>query len=247
MKETILRGAGVFALALLGGLAGAALFASSGLADRHTEAYLLENPEMLQRMAEGLQQRDAERRLAAAGDEWREPFPGAVLGNPQGSRTLFEFSDYNCTYCRLSADHVEQLVAKDPELRVVIKEWPIFEGSEGAARMALAAAKQGKFAAFHRALYEQEVADEAGVERAAEAAGLDLARARSDAQGQDVTMELMRNALLAEELGFTGTPAWITGNRILQGAQGTDALAQAIAEGESEDGGESAAGAGKAS
>ena len=230
MKDSIMRAVGVFALALLGGLLGAGLYSASGLAGRQTEAYLLDNPELLQRMAEGLQAREAERRLAAAGEEWREPFPGAVLGNPEGSRTLFEFSDYNCGYCRMSHGHVEQLVANDPELRVVIKEWPIFEGSESAARMALAAAKQGKFADFHRTLFEQEAADEAAVTRAAQSAGLDMARAKTDAQGQDVTTELMRNALLAEELGFTGTPAWITGDTIMQGAQGVDALREAIAK-----------------
>ena len=233
MKETILRGGGVFALAVLGGLLGAGLFTATGMgsgwADRQTEAFLLENPEMLQRMARELQARDAEQRLAAAGEEWREPFPGAVLGNPQGSRTLYEFSDYNCGYCRISSDHVEQLVANDPELRVVVKEWPIFEGSEASARMALAAAKQGKFAAFHHALYGQESASEEAVAIAAREAGLDMERARTDAQGQDVTTELMRNALLAEELGFTGTPAWITGNSIMQGAQGVEALGEAIA------------------
>ena len=130
----------------------------------------------------------------------------------------------------MSQAHVDELVASDPELRVVIKEWPIFEGSDASARMALAAAKQGKYAAFHRALFEAEVADEAAIARAGQAAGLDMDRAREDAASQDVTMELMRNSLLAEELGFTGTPAWITGNRILNGAQGTDALAKAIAD-----------------
>lgn len=234
MKESILRGPAVFALALLGGLVGAGLFTATGMgsrwADRQTEAFLLENPEMLQHMAQELQARDAQARLAAAGDEWREPFPGAVLGNPEGSRTLYEFSDYNCGYCRMSQAHVDELVASDPELRVVIKEWPIFEGSDVSARMALAAAKQGKYAAFHRALFEAEVADEAAIARAGQAAGLDMDRAREDAASQDVTMELLRNSLLAEELGFTGTPAWITGNRILNGAQGTDALAKAIAD-----------------
>ena len=166
--------------------------------------------------------------IDAASLRWRTPFPGAVLGNPEGTRTLFEFSDYNCGYCRLSHGHLEQLIAQDPQLRVVIKEWPIFEGSEAAARLALAAAKQGKFAAFHGALFEQETADADALARAGEAAGLDMERARADAEGQDVTMELMRNALLAEELGFTGTPAWITGNTILQGAQGVDALARAV-------------------
>jgi len=229
MKETILRGVGVFALALLGGLIGAGLFSVTGLADRQTEAYLLDNPELLPRMAQELQDREAQQRLKAAGDEWRQPFPGAVLGNPKGSHTLYEFSDYNCGYCRMSADHVEELVAKDPELRVVIKEWPIFEGSETSARMALAAAKQDKFAAFHRAMFDQETGDEAAIQRAAKAAGLDMEKARADAQGQDVSLELMRNGMLAEELGFTGTPAWITGDTILQGAQGVDALAKAIA------------------
>ena len=229
MKDTILRIVGVFALALLGGVLGAALYQATGLADRQTEAFLLDNPDMLPRMAQELQARDAQERLAQTGDEWRTAFPGAVIGNPKGSRTLYEFSDYNCGYCRMSADHVEELVAKDPELRVVIKEWPIFEGSETSARMALAAAKQDKFAAFHRAMFDQETGDEAAIQRAAKAAGLDMEKARADAQGQDVSLELMRNGMLAEELGFTGTPAWITGDTILQGAQGVDALAKAIA------------------
>ena len=228
MKNEILRFVGVLALAVLGGLGGAWLFGATGLGDRQTEAYLLDNPEILPRMAEELQARDAERRLAQAGDEWREPFPGAVLGNPKGSRTLFEFSDYNCGYCRMSLEHVRELIARDPELRVVIKEWPIFEGSDVAARMALAAAKQGKYAAFHDALYAQEVADGPTVERVARAVGLDMERARKDAAAQDVTMELMRNSSIAQNLGFTGTPAWIVGNQILQGAQGTERLAKAI-------------------
>ena len=228
MRDTILRIVGVFALALLGGVLGAALYQATGLADRQTEAFLLDNPDMLPRMATELQERETQARLAAAGDEWREPFPGAVLGNPKGSRTLFEFSDYNCGYCRMSLQHVQELIARDPELRVVIKEWPIFEGSDVAARMALAAAKQGKYAAFHDALYKKEVADSQTVDQVGKAIGLDMERARRDAQGQDVTMELMRTAALAQDLGFTGTPAWITGNRILQGAQGTERLAQAI-------------------
>ena len=72
------------------------------------------------------------------------------------------------------------------------------------------------------------MADSQTVDQVGKAIGLDMERARRDAQGQDVTMELMRTAALAQDLGFTGTPAWITGNRILQGAQGTERLAQAI-------------------
>ena len=67
MKNEILRLVGVLALALLGGFLGAWLFAATGLGDRRTEAYLLDNPEILPRMAEELQTRETERRLAQAG------------------------------------------------------------------------------------------------------------------------------------------------------------------------------------
>ena len=66
MKNEILRLVGVLALALLGGFLGAWLFAATGLGDRRTEAYLLDNPEILPRMAEELQTRETERRLAQA-------------------------------------------------------------------------------------------------------------------------------------------------------------------------------------
>ena len=45
-----------------------------------------------------------------------------------------------------------------------------------------------------------------------------------------VTNELAGNVALAKELGITGTPAWIVGDRLLIGAVGRQALEAAIAE-----------------
>ena len=213
---------------LLGGFGGAALYDVSGLGGKATEAYLIDNPEILPRVAEALQQKDAAQRLASVGADVEQPFPGAVLGNPQGSKTLVEFSDYNCGYCRASKADVEALVAKDPELRVVVREFPIFEGSEAPARLALAAAKQGKFAAFHNALFEEDSKDEAAIRRAADKAGLDFERAMRDATGQDVTVELAKNRSMAEQLGFSGTPSWVAGGKAFEGAIGEKGLADAI-------------------
>ena len=91
MKNEILRLVGVLALALLGGFLGAWLFAATGLGDRRTEAYLLDNPEILPRMAEELQTRETERRLAQAGDEWRavpRRGPRQSQGQPHFVRVL---------------------------------------------------------------------------------------------------------------------------------------------------------------
>lgn len=217
-------------VALVFGFAGAAAFWWSGLGGQATRDYLLAHPEILPHMAERLQQREAEARLAEIADEVVRPFPGAVLGNPQGEVTLVEFSDYGCTYCRLSGPDVKALIAANPQLRVVVREWPVFDGSEGAARMALAAAKQGKFVRFHDAMFAHGPPSEASIALAARAAGLDMDQARSFMSSPEVEFELGKNQELARRLGFEGTPSWVAGRRLLFGAVGRERLAEAIAD-----------------
>ncbi len=215
-------------VALVAGFGGAALWSLSGLGDAQVRRYLVANPEILPEMAQAFQQREARERLAQAGDGVAKPFPGAVLGNPNGNVTLVEFSDYACTYCRASMPHVEALIAANPELKVVIREWPIFEGSEEAARMALAAAHQGKYDAFHRAMFERGPPSPAGIEAAAKAAGMDLPAARAFARSAPADAEIARNHALARQLGFGGTPSWVVGEQVIEGAVGPDRLQEAI-------------------
>ena len=103
-------------LALTFGFLGAAAWSYTGLADNRTRAYLMENPSILQDVAEALAAEDARERLASIRDDLYTPFPGAVMGNPQGSKVLVEFTDYNCPYCSASFQDVTRLVAEDPEL-----------------------------------------------------------------------------------------------------------------------------------
>lgn len=211
-------------LALVFGFMGAAVWSYSGLADNRTRAFMLGNPDMLPQMVEAYEAQEAEKRLAAMGDDVFTPFPGVVLGNPKGSTVLVEFTDYNCTFCKASVKDVDRLIAENPDLKVVIREWPIFEGSDTPARMALAAGLQGKYAAFHDAMFRT-----GDVTAAAQAAGLDMARAKADAASQAVSTEIARNLDLARSLGFTGTPAWIAGRKPIGGAVGHDALKAALA------------------
>jgi protein-disulfide isomerase len=218
-------------VALAAGFAGAALWDVTGLGGRATRDYLLANPEILPDAMDVLQQREQAALIEPLRSELETPFPGAVLGNPRGTVTLVEFSDYACTYCRQSLADVAALIAANPDLRVVIREYPILAPeSVEAARMALAAAQQGKFAAFHDAMYRLGPPSDASIDAAAREAGVDIARADAAIASGAFDSQLQANAALASRLGISGTPGWVVGRRALNGAVGEDAMAEAIEE-----------------
>ena len=215
-------------LALVAGFGGAAAWQYSGLGDARMRQTLLDQPEILPQLAQAYDKQQGRERLAQAGEALKTPFPGAILGNPKGTVTLVEFTDYACGFCRISREHVEQLVAANPDLKVVIREWPIFEGSDVAAKMALAAADQGKFAEFHHAMFLAGNPDPATIAQATREAGLDMEKATAFAASKAVQFELGKNAGFARQLAVTGTPAWVIGDQVLDGAVGTDKLQAAI-------------------
>lgn len=218
-------------IALAAGFAGAAAWDFSGLGPDRTRDYLMANPEVLPEAMSELQRRDTVAKLEPLRSELETPFPGAVLGNPEGSVTLVEFSDYACGYCRRSLDDVKALVAADQDLKVVLREYPVLsEGSADAARMALAAADQGKFAAFHDAIFALGSPTPDNIATAATRSGVDLARAREAIDSGRYDTELQNNVFLGQTLQFSGTPTWVVGDRVLEGAVGVEDLAQAIAE-----------------
>jgi protein-disulfide isomerase len=218
-------------LALAGGFAGAALWDVSGFGGQSTRDYLLANPEVLPEAMEALNRRQRLAQIAPVRAELELPFPGAVLGNPEGSITLVEFSDYACGYCRQSVADVERLVAENPDLRVVVREFPILRPeSADAARMALAAAQQGKYAAFHHAMFDLGTPSAETIAAAAGRAGVDLDVARAAIASGRFDPFLQANHQLAAQLGITGTPGWVVGDQIIDGAVGRTALSGAIEE-----------------
>ena len=232
------RLAGFAALfALLGGLIGwtwqahRAPVGGKAAIEQVVHDYLLANPEILPQAMENLRKREDAKQLAGISADVKRPFPGAVLGNPAGKVTMVEFSDFACTFCRQSETEVAALIAANPELKVVIRQLPILSpASADAARMGLAAARQGRYAAYHHAMYAAGRPDAASIEAAARSAGLDLARARKDIADPGVAAEIDRNLEFARKLGFEGTPSWVIGEEIHGGAVGLDVLAAAIAK-----------------
>jgi len=216
-------------LAIVGGFAGAAAWDYSGLGGHATRDYLLAHPEVLPEVASRYQEQQRQAQLAPVRSQMLTPFPGAVLGNPNGKVTLVEFSDYACTYCRASVADVKRLIAANPDLRVIVREYPILRPeSVDAARMGMAAAQQGKFAEFHDAMYDLGPPSKATIEQAAQQAGVDVAQANKAIASGMYDAFLKTNIAMANQIGISGTPGWVIGDRIIDGAVGLTTLGGAV-------------------
>lgn len=193
--------------------------------------YLLANPEILPKAMEALEQRRTAEQLGTVRPVLETPAPGVVLGNPAGKVVMVEFTDYACGYCRASVPDVDALIAANPDLKVVVRELPILTPDSGdAAKMALAAAEQGRYAAFHQAMFASGRPNAETIAAAAKAAGLDMARAQKVIAAPATEGELARNIELARQLGFRGTPSWVIGDSVMSGAVGRAALTEAVAK-----------------
>ncbi len=198
---------------------------------------LRENPELVLEALQALEQRQAEEQAAAAAAalmadrETLDRDPNApVIGNPDGDVTIVEFFDYNCPYCKRAMPEIEALLAEDPNVRIVLREWPILsEGSAFAARAALAARAQGKYAEMHDALMNMRGKLEADtVLRVAGELGLDVEKLQADMKAPEVEEHLATSMRLAEALNFSGTPAFVIGDQLLPGFVEKAELVEAV-------------------
>ena len=196
---------------------------------------ILENPEIIMQAVAILQQREKERAASGANTVRLEleSDPNAPnLGNPEGDVTVVEFFDYNCPYCRSAGQTVQALLAADENIRVIYREWPILgDDSVIAARAALAAREQGKYEAFHWALMNGEGrVTEALIFKVARDLGMDVAQLKADMVSPAVEAHIALSNALAQQLGFTGTPAFIVGDKTAPGMLSLDEITTLVAE-----------------
>jgi protein-disulfide isomerase len=203
--------------------------------------YLLANPEVLEEAFTALQaKRQTEADAARAGaladnrDRLISSPLSAVIGNPDGDVTLVEFFDYNCTYCRHALDDLEKLIAGDPKLRVVLKEFPVLgQGSMEAAAVSIVVHEIAPetYDDFHRALMALDAhADEAAALEIAGRLGLPVDDIRERMRSERVKATVRENYDLAQSLGLTGTPSYVVGDKVEFGAVGYETLVARVNE-----------------
>lgn len=192
--------------------------------------YLLANPEVLRDALAELDKRqkdeEANARLKVVGDQSGLLFASvnqANLGNPKGTATLVEFFDYNCGYCKRSLDDMAKLMKADPNLRVVLKDFPVLgPGSVEAAHVATAVRNQfkgDKFWDFHQKLLgTRGQIGKAQALAVAKELGADMDKLTKDLESPAITASIQEVALLADKLNLTGTPSFVVGTEVVVGA-----------------------------
>jgi len=157
---------------------------------------------------------------------------GVTLGNKDGDVTFVEFFDYNCGYCKRAMADMLDLLKNDPNLKVVLKEFPVLsEGSVEAAKVAVAVRMQDpkKYLDFHQKLLGgRGPADKARAMAAAKDAGLDVARIEKDLASPEIKATISENMKLADDMDMNGTPSYVIGKQIVIGAVGLEGLKEKI-------------------
>lgn len=201
--------------------------------------YLLKNPEVITDALAEL-----ERREKAAEEEARREVLSSsssilfdstrqvVLGNPEGSVTLVEFFDYNCGYCKRAYGDMVRLMDENPDLRIVLKEFPVLgQQSVEAAQIAIAVNEVApeKYAEFHETLMmTRGQANKDSALKAAVAAGISE-ESLVEALNTDVASQTIEEVYtLANRLGLTGTPSYVVGDEVVMGAVGYDQLSSKL-------------------
>jgi protein-disulfide isomerase len=197
--------------------------------ERIVRNYLLANPAVVR---EALQAFEAQQAAEAAAKSSRaiqdnqrqllSESSWATLGNPKGDVTVVAFFDYRCGYCKKLAPELDALVERDPNVRVVLKEFPILGAdSISASRAALAARTSGQYLEFHRRLFAAEQVNEDSIAKIAAALRLTAPAAPGDEAPARI---IESNHELGNRLGVSGTPALVIGERLLPGAANVETL-----------------------
>jgi protein-disulfide isomerase len=201
--------------------------------------YLLANPEILLEVQQALEtKQQEEQRISQLGiikdakeDIFNSSFDG-VVGNPNGKITIVEFYDYNCGYCKRAMADMHALIEADPDVRFVLKEFPILGPDSQRAHIvsqAFLKLMPEKYGEFHSQLLgSQGRAGEESAVKLAVSLGADEAKLREAMKDPSITEIFAKTYDLANKLAITGTPSYVVGNEVVFGALGKDVLAEKI-------------------
>lgn len=201
--------------------------------------YLLENPDVMAEVFENTQKyliaEDEKRQsemLKKNSDALYNDERDFSIGSPDAPITIVEFFDYNCGYCKRAFPDIMKLTQKNPDVRVVFKEFPILgPASEQAARVALASKGDGKYFAIHQGLLNARGSvSGAALSSLIEKHGLNADEIVTRGKNKDIDAHIKDVRNLAQSLGVSGTPAFIIDNQLFSGALSYDDMQSLIDE-----------------
>lgn len=160
-----------------------------------------------------------------------------VFGPQDAPVTIVEFFDPACETCRAMYPIVKSLMAQHGDsVKLVLRYAPFHQGSDQVVKLLEAAKSQGKYQPVLEALLDAQPAwadhGQPNLEiafKAAEQAGLDMARARQDIGKPGMQALLQQDIEDLTALQVTKTPTFFVNGRSLP-SFGPDQLAALVAE-----------------
>jgi protein-disulfide isomerase len=169
--------------------------------------------------------------------EHTAPAEGTTLGNADAPITIYEYSDFQCPYCRVAA--AEIVPRLDTEYLATGKAKLIFKtmafiGQESmwAAEAALCASDQGKFWEYHNKLYEEQNGENKGafrvenLKRFAQEIGLNEGDFNTCFDEGKYTAKIADDMSEAQRRGINSTPTFVVGQTQVDNT--FDAISKAI-------------------
>ena len=205
---------------------------SQGDMDGQIEAYIRANPGLIIEILTAHNVERANQERLQAVNLVKLDDGKTILGNPDGDITIYEFSDYNCGYCKRAFNDVQTLIASDDNIRVVIKEFPILsESSKTAAELSMAAAELGKYEEIHSALMAwQGRLDDAVLDQVIKDIGLDRAELDAIIAKGEIAEQIAATRQAAQAIQISGTPGFVIGDTVVPGAISAQQMAEIVAE-----------------
>ncbi len=136
---------------------------------------------------------------------------------------MVEFSDFECRFCVKAQSVVKRLQAHyGDKLRLVFRHMPLrfHRLAKLAAEASMAAAAQGKFWAYHDAVFGLKAKiTRADLDRIARSLGLDMKRFRAAMASRKYAAAVRADAAAASILGVDGTPTFFVNGTPISGAK----------------------------
>jgi protein-disulfide isomerase len=172
--------------------------------------------------------------ITRAGQKQMLANPGTdTVGARHPDVTIVEYFDYNCPYCKTLVPALQALLAQDPKIAILYKDWPILGPvSRYAAASALAAGRQGKYLVAHDALMGgPRLAHNDQVDSILQNAGVNMDTLKKDRIGhaQEIAALLERNDEEAHLLTLGGTPGLVVGRQLVPGMADVNDLKRLVA------------------
>lgn len=187
--------------------------------------YLINNPMVLDEVVAARQQREEQDTVSAINAKVAEnPALLAVdasepaFGPADAKVTVIEYFDFRCPGCKAVAEQYRAIMAANPDVRFVFRDWPILDrgdnfASQYAARAAVAAHEQGKYLEVYDALMAEPALDEAKTDAILAASGVDLNKARATLANDDTTRHIANVHTSAAAMGLRGTPTFFVNGK----------------------------------